>query len=178
MLCFIVHSGVQHILCCVYLCMVVSNTYYVVFTCVWWCPTHIMLCFLVYGPTHILLCFCFVFLCFMYAMLPVSQDCSFLIAPLVFYSVYLIQEINAFTNHSVKMVQTCVYLNERMVSYKKQGLFILREDLCSLGVFLSGICVVPIFSFLCCVFCLVCLRFVSYIACVSALSLLIIKILS
>ena len=119
MLCFLVYGGIQHILWCVYLCMVVSNTYYVVFSCVWWCPTHIMLCILVCGgikhilccvylcvvvsntyyvvftcvwwyPTHIMLCFCFVFLRFLYAMFPVSRDCSFLSAPLVFYSVYLI----------------------------------------------------------------------------------------
>ena len=156
MLCLLVYDGVQHI-CCADLCMMVSNTYYVVLICVWWCPTHIMLCLLVYGgvqhilccaslcmvvsntyyvvltcewwcPTHIMLCFCFFFLRFLYAMLPVSLDCSFLIAPLVFYSVYLIKgsakmalsiaifnycepdlaEINSFTNHSVKMVQTCM----------------------------------------------------------------------
>jgi hypothetical protein len=58
-----VYGGVLHILCCVFLCMVVSNTYYVVFSCVWWCPTHIMLCFIVYGGVqHILCC---VFLCMM-----------------------------------------------------------------------------------------------------------------
>jgi hypothetical protein len=31
-----------------------------------------------------------------------------------------------------------IVLKDTMVSYKKQGLFILREDLCSLGVFLVG----------------------------------------
>jgi hypothetical protein len=110
MLCLLVYDGVQHI-CCADLCMMVSNTYYVVLICVWWCPTHIMLCLLVYGgvqhilccaylcmvvsntycvvltcvwwcPTHIMLCFCFFFLRFLYAMFPVSLDCSFLIAPL------------------------------------------------------------------------------------------------
>ena len=33
--CLPVYGGVQHILCCAFLCMVVSNTYYVVFSCVW-----------------------------------------------------------------------------------------------------------------------------------------------
>jgi hypothetical protein len=47
MLCLLVYGGVQHILCCAYLCMVVSNTYYVVLYCAWWCPTHIVLCLLV-----------------------------------------------------------------------------------------------------------------------------------
>jgi hypothetical protein len=46
---FVVHSGFQHILCCV---------------------------------------FCFVFLCLVYPMLPVSGDCPFLIAPSVFFNVY------------------------------------------------------------------------------------------
>ena len=51
----LVYGGVQHILRCVFvffvfvLCMAVSNTYCVVFflssSCVWRCPTHIMLCF-------------------------------------------------------------------------------------------------------------------------------------
>jgi hypothetical protein len=31
-----------------------------------------------------------------------------------------------------------IVLKDTMMSYKKQGLFILREDLCSLGVFLVG----------------------------------------
>jgi hypothetical protein len=38
---------------------------------------------------HIVLCFCFVFLRLVYPMLPVSLDCSFLIAPFVFSNVYL-----------------------------------------------------------------------------------------
>jgi hypothetical protein len=37
-----------------------------VFVCIQWCPT------------HILLYFCFVFLCLVYPMLPVSLDCPFL----------------------------------------------------------------------------------------------------
>jgi hypothetical protein len=47
---------------------------------------------------------------------------------------------------------------------------LLGEDLCSLRFFFSGICVAPIYSFLCCVFCFVWLRFASYVARVSALS--------
>ena len=34
------------------------------------------------------LCFYFVFLCLVYPMLPVSLDCSFFIAPLIFSNVY------------------------------------------------------------------------------------------
>ena len=49
---------------CVYVRVVVSNTYCVVF-------------------------FCFVFLRFVYPLLPVSLDCPFLISPLVFSNVYL-----------------------------------------------------------------------------------------
>jgi len=55
-LCLFVHSGVQHILCCVCLCIVVSNTYCVVF-----CLSYFVL-----------------------RMLPVSLDCPFVIAPLSF----------------------------------------------------------------------------------------------
>jgi hypothetical protein len=52
------YGGVQHILCCACLCMVVSNTYYVVLTCVWWCPTHIMLCLFVHDGVQHILCWC------------------------------------------------------------------------------------------------------------------------
>jgi hypothetical protein len=72
-----VYGGVLYILYCVFcfvlvICMVVSYTYCIVFfvlfsLCVWWCPTHIVLCFLlcpryVYGGVLcILYCvFCFV----------------------------------------------------------------------------------------------------------------------
>jgi hypothetical protein len=44
---------------------------------------------------HIGLCFCFVFLCLVYTMLPVSLNCPLLIAPLVFSNIYL---INLFFN--------------------------------------------------------------------------------
>jgi hypothetical protein len=37
-----------------------------------------------------LLCFCFVFLCLVYPMLPVSLDRPFLIAPSVFCNVYFL----------------------------------------------------------------------------------------
>jgi hypothetical protein len=49
-----------------------------VFVCVWWCPT------------HILLCYCYVFHRLVYPMLPVSLECPFLIAPSVFSNVYLV----------------------------------------------------------------------------------------
>jgi len=42
-----------------------------------------------YYPTHMVLCVCFGFLRLVYYMLPVSLDCSFLIAPLVFPNFYL-----------------------------------------------------------------------------------------
>ena len=48
-----------------------------VFVCVYWCPTHIVLCL------------CVVFLHFVYHMLPVSLDCHFFITPSVFSNVYL-----------------------------------------------------------------------------------------
>jgi len=49
-----------------------------VFACVRWCPRHIVLCF------------CFLCLCLVCHMLPVSLDCQFLIIPSVFSNVYLI----------------------------------------------------------------------------------------
>jgi hypothetical protein len=48
------------------------------------------LCFLgVVVSQHIVLCFCFVFLCLVYRMLPVSLDCPCFIAPSIFSNVYL-----------------------------------------------------------------------------------------
>ena len=47
------------------------------FVCTQWCPTHIMLCF------------CFVFLRFVYPILPVSLVCHFLSVNSVLYNVYL-----------------------------------------------------------------------------------------
>ena len=47
------------------------------FFCIYWCPTHIVLCF------------CFAFLRLVNPMLPVSLDCPFLFAPSVFCNVYL-----------------------------------------------------------------------------------------
>ena len=47
-----------------------------VFACVYWCLSHIVLCF------------CFVCIRLVYPMLPVSLDCPFLISPLVFSNVY------------------------------------------------------------------------------------------
>jgi hypothetical protein len=40
-------------------------------------------------PRHIVLCFCFVFRLVVYPIFPVSLDCPFSIAPLVFSNVYL-----------------------------------------------------------------------------------------
>ena len=63
---------------CVYLCVVVSNTY-----CV---------------------CYCFVILRIVYLMLPASLDYPYLIAPSVFYNVYYIYlKLNSF-NHSFDIV--------------------------------------------------------------------------
>ena len=61
---------------CDYLCMVVSNTYCVVF----------------------FVLFVFV-LCFMYPISPVSLDCPFLIAPSVFSNVFLIRIIIFMTSY-------------------------------------------------------------------------------
>jgi hypothetical protein len=48
-----------------------------VFLCVYWCPTHTVLCF------------CFAGLRLVYPMLPGSLDCSFLITPSVFSNIYV-----------------------------------------------------------------------------------------
>ena len=48
-----------------------------VFVSVYWCPTHIVLCF------------CFACLRLVYPMLPISLDCPFFIVPSVFSNVYL-----------------------------------------------------------------------------------------
>jgi hypothetical protein len=85
-------------------------------------------------------------------MFPVSLDCSFLIAPLVFYSVYLIKG-SAKMALSIAMLHDIV-VKDTMVSYKKQELFILREDLCSLRVFLVGSVLLILL-----VFCVVCFAY-------------------
>ena len=54
---------------CVCLRIVVSNTYCVVFVYVYWCPTHIVLCF------------CFVYLRLVCPVLPGSLECPFWITP-------------------------------------------------------------------------------------------------
>jgi hypothetical protein len=50
---------------------------FIVFACVYWCPTHFVLYF------------CFVFLRLVYSMLPGSLDCPFLIVPSVFSNIFL-----------------------------------------------------------------------------------------
>ena len=50
-----------------------------VFSCVFWYPAHIVLCF-----------FVLFVLCLVYSMLPVSLDFPFLVAPSVFYNVFSI----------------------------------------------------------------------------------------
>ena len=56
-------------------------------------------------PTHIVLQFCFLFLCLVYAMLPVSLDCPFFISPSVFFNVYL-KEKNV---PPISLIHTHVY---------------------------------------------------------------------
>ena len=55
---------------------------------------HVLITFIVFAcvylcPTHIVLYFCFVFLRLVYSMLPGSLDCLFLIVPSVFSNIYL-----------------------------------------------------------------------------------------
>ena len=47
-------------LCCVCLCIVVSNTCCVVFVCEWWCLTHVVLCLFVIVVSNTC---CVVFVC-------------------------------------------------------------------------------------------------------------------
>jgi len=94
-----------------YLCNNEKNIYLLlalftlfVIICVWWCQTHIVLCFLFCLSSSWVLCivvsntYCLVFfvlfvfvLCFVYPISPVSLDCPFLIYPSVFSNVYLIR---------------------------------------------------------------------------------------
>jgi hypothetical protein len=73
-----------------------AHVLFTLFVCVYWCPTHIVLCFCfiflphVYTILPVSLCFCFIFLPHVYTMLPVSLDCSFLIPPPVLSDVYLL----------------------------------------------------------------------------------------
>ena len=76
-----------------------------VFVCIYWCPTHIVLCF------------CFVYLRLVYPALPVSLDCSFVIASQVFSSGYslfcntkpILSEINLRYNFPVSPFQAIFF---------------------------------------------------------------------
>jgi hypothetical protein len=58
-LCLFTYGGVQHMLCCVCLRMVVFDTCCVVFVYAWWCSTHVVLCLFAYGGVqHTLCCVC------------------------------------------------------------------------------------------------------------------------
>ena len=80
------------------------------FVCALWCPTHIVLCF------------CFGCLCLVYPVLPISLDCSFLIAP----SVYLYHNI---IHHNTLQVQTVIDQNAReMDEWSKMWLMAFNPE--------------------------------------------------
>ena len=124
----LVFGGVQNILCCVF-CFACHR----LVSCDWWCPKHIVLCFLfclssscvlclvvsktycvvffvllvivlclVFGGVQTILCCAIVFfvfiLCLVYLMLPISLDCPFTIAPVVFTNVDCINETIVMTH--------------------------------------------------------------------------------
>jgi hypothetical protein len=51
-LCLFVYSGVQRILCCVFVVVVCLR----IVSCLMWCPTHIALYFLICLSSHYILC--------------------------------------------------------------------------------------------------------------------------
>jgi len=69
---------------------------YLFFVCVSWCPTHMVLCL------------CFVILCLVYPILPVSLVCPFLIALSVLSNVYLKVFVTEHTN-SLVYIQVARY---------------------------------------------------------------------
>ena len=88
---------------CVYLRVVVSNIYCVVLcfaflrlvSCVWWCPTHVVVCFLFCLSSSCVLCmmvssiYCVVFLFFFVYISSFSGLSIFFISPSVLSNVYL-----------------------------------------------------------------------------------------
>ena len=56
-----------------------------------------------------------------------------------------------------------IVMKDTMMSYKKQGLFILREDVCSLRVFLVGSVLLIYLVF--CVLFLLCLSSLCFLCC-------------
>jgi hypothetical protein len=84
-----------------------------VFVYVWWCPTHIVLCF----------CVLFVFV---FQILPVSLDYPFLIAPSVFSNVYLL-------DRQCDMAKTTT-----VKTYVKSSLIPVQTLISSLGVATIG----------------------------------------
>ena len=110
-LCLFVHSGVQHILCCMFalfffvLCILCCQFLWIVFLRLVYPMLPVSLdCFSLSCVSYVasfsglfffvlcILCCQFlwiVFLRLVYPMLPVSLDCPFLIAPSVFSNIYL-----------------------------------------------------------------------------------------
>jgi hypothetical protein len=62
------------------------------------------------ASTHIVLCFCFVSLRLVYHMLPVSLECSFLIASSVFSIVYFLPRL--FINNNIITLSLSEIINE------------------------------------------------------------------
>ena len=94
-------SGVQHILCFVFLHLVYPM---LPVSLDWFCFVFLHL---VYPMLPVSLdCFCFVFLRLVYPMLPVSLDCPFFIAPSVFSNIYWLSQsciIWGFVGHTIQV---------------------------------------------------------------------------
>ena len=86
------------------LCMMLQNTHYCVF-----CLICLVLCMVV-SNTYCVVFICSVCLCFVCIILPVSLDCLFVISPLVFSNVYLKRNISFGPMLSNTVIDTLFYI--------------------------------------------------------------------
>ena len=78
-------------------------------------------------PTHLVLCFCFVCLCPVYPMLPVSLDYPFVIAPSVFSNLYI------FVSHIV--ANKCITYNKQHTDWNFWKCYLTEMSTCNIHVF-------------------------------------------
>jgi hypothetical protein len=127
-LCLFVYSGVQHILCCVFVflrlvypilpvtmgcfCFVFLRLVYPILPVTMGCFCFVFLRLVYPILTVTMGCFCFVFLRLVYPILPVTMGCPFLITPSVFYNVFTSSD--ALKDKRSENQTTLVFRNEKL----------------------------------------------------------------
>ena len=107
-LCCVVFICFCFVFCCCFVCLRLLS-------CVWCCRTHIIVFFafvlcMVVANTYCVVFICYVCLRLVCIMLPVSLDCPFVISPLVFSNVYLNRNVNFGSMLSNTVIKTLFYI--------------------------------------------------------------------